>query len=186
VKKQIPSITDALVTTRGTFRQVLILFFCCAWLFMLLAGWILPRFGGQESVGVKIIDSIRWSTGTWQQWNMFNTIPTLRGYQMELSCETSDGERKTYGAVVPDLEALDGISRVRYHYAYSRILSGNQKFLDAYVEQAAVALKAKDSSVKRFTIQLLFQPTRPLDRSRKDGQLWTTAPEQRGPFPLEP
>jgi hypothetical protein len=176
--------TEESVTTNGTLRSLLILFFCSAWLLMLLAGWILPRIGGPESAGAKTIDSIRSSTGTWQRWDMFSTIPTLRGYKMEIAAESGDGSKKTYGPVLPNLETFDSIGRTRYHYAFTRILLGNQKFLDAYVAQMGGALKAKESGVKSFSIQLLTQRIRTLELSRQDGKLWKTDPEQLGPYPV--
>lgn len=174
---------SAPVTKRGTLRPVLILLFSSAWLVLLIAGWVSSRFAGPESASTMTIERIRWSTGTWQRWDMFRTIPNLRDYQLELVGETSAGGEKTFGAIVPELETFDGTGAVRYHYALNRILNGNPEFLDGYVAQSAIALRKQDPELERFSIKVISQPTRALDRSREDGELWTTLSEQLGPFP---
>ena len=172
------------VTRRGKLRSVFILLFSTTWLIVLVTERAIPRFGGGESAGAKTIDRIRWSTGTHQRWDMFHSIPNLRGYRMELIGETISGERRTFGAIVPNLEAYDGRRAVRYDYAFLRILNDRHEFLDGYIAQTAKALRRLDPEVKHFSIHIIWQPTRQLERSRKDGNLWTTVPEQLGPYPV--
>lgn len=172
------------VTAQSKIRSVFILLFSTTWLVALVAGWVVPRFVGDESPGAKTIDRFRWSTGTRQQWDMFQSIPKLRDFQMELISETMDGERKTYGPVVPDLGAFEDKQAVRYSYAFSRILDDRQEFMNGYVAQAAKSLEGRDPEIARFFIHTISQPTRALERSRKDGILWTTVSEQLGPYPV--
>lgn len=172
------------VTARGKPRAVFILLFSTTWLIALVAGWAIPRFSGVESAGAKMMDRIRWSTGTWQRWDMFITIPGLRGYQMELIGETTSGERRTFGAIVPELEAFDGRREVRYTYAFNRIFNERHEFLDGYIDQTAEVLRRLDPEVERFSIHIISQPTRSLEHSRKDGDFWTTVQQQLGPYPV--
>lgn len=164
-------------------RSALILIFSSVWLIALIAGWLIPKFGGQEGAAGKTINGIRWSTGTWQQWDMFQTIPSLRSYQIELVGETSNGEEKTYGAILPDLEAYDGSRAIRYYYAINRIIE-HQDFLEGYIAQSSKALRGANPELGQFSIRILSEPTRDLDRIREDGKLWMTVPMELGPYPL--
>jgi hypothetical protein len=175
---------DGAVTARGKPRAVFILLFSTTWLMALVAGWVIPRFSGAESAGAKMMDRIRFSTGTLQQWDMFKTIPGLRGYQMELIGETTGGRRRTFGPIVPELEAFDCRREVRYTYALNRIIDDRHEFLDGYVAQAAGALRGLDPEVERFSIHTTSRITRSLEHSRKDGNLWTTVEQQFGPYPV--
>lgn len=150
----------------------------------LITEWAVPLFGGGESAGAKMIDRIRWSTGTRQRWDMFHSIPTLRSYRMELIGETISGERRTFGAILPELEVFDGRRAFRYYYAFIRIFNERHEFLDGYIAQTAKALRKLDPDVKRFSIHIISQPTRSLERSREDGNLWTTDSQQLGPYPV--
>lgn len=172
------------VTRRRALRSFVILLFSTTWLIALITGWAVPRFGGEDSAGAKTIDRIRWSTGTRQQWDMFHTIPNMRGYRMDLIGETMSGERRTFGAIVPKLEAFNGTRAVRYDYAFSRIVNERQEFLDGYIAQVAKALRRQDPEVERFSIHIVWQPTRLLEHSRKDGNLWTTVSQNLGPYPV--
>lgn len=169
---------------RGKLRSVCILLFSTTWLIVLGAEWVIPRFGGEESPGAKMIDRIRWSTGTRQRWDMFHSIPQLRNYRMELIAETASGERRTFDAIVPKLEAFDDKQQVRYNYALHRIVNSRDHFLDGYIAQCANALRKRDPEVKRFFIHITLQPTRALERSHEDGNLWTTTTQELGPYPV--
>ena len=172
------------LTRRRKLRSVWILLFSTIWLAALVTEWTIPLFGGGESAVAKTIDRIRWSTGTRQRWDMFHSIPTLRSYRIELSGETISGERRTFGAIVPKMEAFDGRREVRYYYAFNRIFNERGKFLDGYIAQVAKALRRLDPEVKQFSMHILSQPTRTLERSRKDGDLWVTDSQQLGPYPV--
>ncbi len=167
---------------RRRLRSGLIVLFSSAWLAVLVAGWIFPGSGGSHAG--KSVEAIRWTTGTWQRWDMFRTIPNLRSYEVELIGETASGEKRTFGALLPELKPLQGKRALRNHYALNRICDQPDEFFEGYVAQAARALRRADPEVVRFTIRIAAQPTRSFERSREDGRLWTTLTSEAGPFPV--
>ncbi|MFK7851804.1 MAG: hypothetical protein AB8D78_12585 [Akkermansiaceae bacterium] len=175
--------SDQITSKGSTLQSFLILIFSTTWLVALIGGWLIPRIRGEDSSAAATIEQVRWSTGTFQQWNMFHTIPTLRNYEMELLGETADGDQKRFGVIAPSLEDLNGRKAIRYYYALSRIL-GDQEFLDGYISQCAEALHDSDPSLNQFYIQAVSEPTRSLDRISEDGEIWTKVTEKFGPYPL--
>lgn len=164
-------------------RSILIVGFSSAWLAVLVAGWVFPRSGGGSVA--EWIEGIRWTTGTWQRWDMFKTIPNLRRYEVELVGETQAGESRTFGPVLPRLDRFESREAARHHYALNRILDQQDDFFDGYIIQATRALQQTDPEVEQFTVRIVAESTRTLARSREDGELWKSAPRTLGPFPVE-
>jgi hypothetical protein len=158
----------------------LLLVFCC-WHGAFLAYSIIPVPNGNDVPSHSILDFYRLAVSGSQQWNMFDTIPTLHSMDARLVGEDETGNQITRGCILPGFEPYPKPEQARYYVALFRLLS-QESYRDAYLRNAAQLLSTQQAQDgKNWSLVVNAEYTRHLFHIQRDGHLAQPASKA---FPL--
>jgi hypothetical protein len=159
----------------------LLLAFCC-WHGAFLAYSIIPVSHEKDVPSHSVLDFYRLAVSGSQQWNMFETIPTLHSMDARLVGEDETGNQITRGCILPGFEPYPKPEQARYYQAFFRLLS-DDSYRDAYLRNAAQLLSAHQGAQdgKNWSLVADAEYTRHLFHVKRDGHLALPASKA---FPL--
>ncbi len=162
-------------------KKTLVLLFCYGHAGMLLLS-ILPQDGRPIRRPRWIdtpVESLRSLTGTGQKWIMFDTVFTM--HSLDVYVSTDDG--RELGAALPGLERELLRERPRLIIAFARINQPAHRMIHAdWI--AAIARSLAGTGARTFTVHYEREHVRHLFHAQRDGILYKTISESRGPFPV--
>ena len=168
-------------------KSSLILVFSFVCLANLISG-LWPAKTTKADIAEGTLESIRWTTGTRQNWTVFHTIPFIHRNSYSLIAEYPDGSIKEYGAGLPGLHEIDCRKNGRYHSLFINYIvqldGGSPELLEAYLAQALKELKKLDPKIERVSLRRIVSKTYVPIQNVKEGEpLWGDVTEEIGPYP---
>lgn len=167
-------------------RPAAIIIFSC----LCMANYLAGLFPKSSPAGAAIIEAtgpFRWTTGTWQRWHMFHTIPSLHKISVHIDARDAAGAETTFGPRLPGLTAFNPIEKNRQNYVFMRMnFDPSGPYGDDYVQLVGEALRAEHPELTEFSVRYELDYTRDLRHIRRDGILTKHATKEFGPYPLPP
>ena len=166
-------------------QKVLIILFSSIFGLNILFG-IAPLNEKNEGVISKKIDPIRWTVGAAQKWDMFHSIPTLSGLEIELIAENIKGEKFNLGPGIPGLKKIEPKEKIRFHYTFLRLFQNpsNNTFKEAYIISLQKALHKSDPSLINFSIVLYLNVINKIGDIKLGSNISRPIVQTFGPYPL--
>jgi hypothetical protein len=168
----------------GRLRPIVIVIFSC----LCATNYLVGLFPKSSDAGAAIIEAtgpIRWTTGTWQRWQMFHSIPSLHKISVHIDGRDAAGVEKTFGPRLPGLTAFSPIEKNRQNYVFMRMsFDPPGPYGDDYLRLVGEALFAADPELTEFWIRYEMDYTRDLRHIRRDGVLTKHITKEFGPYPL--
>jgi len=163
---------------KGRVGAGLLLAFCCGHAAFLIAS-IVPRHAVPPERRNPALKLYRTFVGGEQQWNMFETIPTLHSFDARIEADDGQGGRTTVGTVLPGFAPYPKPERSRYYVLFNRMLlnSPQPSFFEAYLRKTDDLLRAQpgNSGARRWAMVVDVEWTRTLIHSSRDGVLYVPA-----------
>jgi SAM-dependent methyltransferase len=123
-------------------------------------------------------------SGAWQFWNMFDTAPSLSGFDVEILATDDRRRTQVLGPILPGFAPRDGY--LRHDVFFFRTLYADPAFpfLADYAQQACEALRDRgEFEPASITFRVREDRIRRLDEIRADHVLSTPSSFEKGPFP---
>ncbi|MFN0243998.1 MAG: methyltransferase domain-containing protein [Planctomycetota bacterium] len=156
-------------------------FFVYHWL--AVTTWHLP---GPLGHGRSFFEKYMVHSGSWQFWNMFDTAPSLSGFDVEIHATDARRRTRVFAPLLPELAPRDGY--LRHDVFFFRTLYGNpdSPFLIDYARNVGEAIRrAGEFDPVSITFRIREDRIRRLDEIRADGVVATTSTFDRGPIPCD-
>ena len=168
-------------------KACLILVFSALCLANLVSG-LWPARTSEADIPEGPLESIRWSTGTRQNWTVFHTIPFIHRNTYSLVAEYPDGTIEQYDPGLPGLQKIDCREMGRYHSLFINFLiqleGGSPELLEAYLARALDELQKRDPKIVRVSLRADVTRTRvPIQNVKEGDPVWGEVIEEIGPYP---
>lgn len=162
----------------------LLLAFCC-WHGGFLVYSIFPApppTPGKEVSRHLGLDFYQLTVSGWQEWTLFDTIPTFHSMDIRLVGEDGMGNEITLGCVLPEFKPYPKPELSRYYTGFYRLLSF-KPYREAYLQNLAKFLPAQQGfkDGKNWSLVVDVNWTRNLHLIRKDGHVTLSGADA---FPL--
>ena len=187
---------------KGRVGAVLLVGFCC-WHAVFLIASIVPRNTAGDALGngvpnfyrrfvawqermmpdnsrrIRALNFYRLLVSGDQQWNMFETIPTLHSFDTRIEVDDGRGGRTTLGSMMPGFTPYPHPEDARYYNLFYRMLQGSDRspqFL-AYLRRTEGLLNARygNAIAGHWKLVVDVEWTRDLSQSSRDGGLYVPA-----------
>jgi hypothetical protein len=120
------------------------------------------------------------ATGTWQNWDMFTSIPYTHDYDAKVVVLQADGHEETVGPIVPGLLPYDHSLRVESFL--TRALPGGY-YRGGYVKAVCRELRERDGhGGQRVVFRERYDRLRALKDIRVDGVIANPDVKNTGPY----
>ncbi len=150
----------------------------------ILAGLFPPGSATGDTLAGALAPA-RWTTGTWQRWEMFHSIPTLRHMEMHIVARDAGGGERIFGPLLPGFGEFEVEGEKRPYYLFTRMEFDPPDPTGAeYLRRVGEALRAEDPELVEFSVVADLGYIRHLAHIRKDGTLAKRVTETFGPYPL--
>jgi hypothetical protein len=158
------------VEGKRPWRMRLLLAFCCFHAVFLICSIYPP--GPVDKPGNPALDFYRVVFVGIEQWNMFETIPSLHSMDVRLEGQNDRGETVTKGSILPGFKRYPQPERVRYFNSLLRVVS-NERQLASYLQKLARALPPRQGPEdgKDWALVVDAEYTRHLFHVARDGQV---------------
>lgn len=124
------------------------------------------------------------TTGVWQRWKMFHTIPYNHDYEVQVFAIDAYGEETELGWVLPGLFGKEN-EHLRVMKLYGAFSSKRYRsYRDAYFENLAPAVAKAVPDAESYRVVMTDHRIRPLEEIRDDDVISEPETRKYGPFPL--
>ena len=151
-----------------------LLAFCC-WHALFLVCSIIPVPPTRENPGNPAVALYRLALGGRQEWNVFNSIPTVHSMDAWLEHEDEKGEKNIVGCVLPGFKTYPVPEETRCYQIFWRLafFSDGLAFQEAYLKKAAQLLSSqRDPGARgKWSLVMDVEYTRTLALISRDGKL---------------